>query len=119
MSKAFKDWSMEMIRQCIKDCVRPVPQRSNTYVKNNDPYGLCLNVYKSEKGHNAPLDYRTYLLSEMHNAAQRLLKILKDPIEFQRCVEIIEKTKTDHRAIKQYKNRGVENIDMFADDFEL
>lgn len=115
MSKAFKDWSMETIRQCIKECVRPGTQPNNVYVVNNDPYGLCLNRYKSEKGNTAPVEYRQYLLTEIHNTAQHSLRFLKDPDEVKRCQEIINKTESDNRALsRKYRKR----FDDIAIDFD-
>lgn len=119
MSQEFEIWCKDMIQQCIRECVRPSSQLNNKYVKDNDPYGLCLVRYKEKKGYPAPVEYRQYLLNEMHNEAERLLSknILMDPDQIKRCKEIIEKTVSDKRSQKK-SPKGVENIDIFADDWE-
>lgn len=116
MSQEFEIWCKDMIQQCIRECVRPSAQRSN-HVVMNDPYGLCLNRYKTEKGHPASADYRQYLLKEMHNEAERLLSknILKDPDEINRCREIINKTVSDNRSLKKKDRKRDNTIQIFDD----
>lgn len=117
MSQEFEKWCKDMIQQCIRECVRPSASRSNEYVEDNDPYGLCLKRYKEKKEYPAPVEYRQYLLREMHNAAERLLNknILKDPEEIRRCQEIIRKTESDNRALKKKDRKKNDTIQIFDD----
>lgn len=116
MSQEFEKWCKDMIQKCIRECVRPSSQKS-IHVMMNDPYGLCLNWYKTEKGHPASVEYRQYLLNEMHNEAERLLSknILKDPEEIKRCQEFIKKTVFDHRALKKKDCKRDNTVQIFED----
>lgn len=110
MSKANHLWLENLILSSLKECI--IHQHDTI-----DPYGMCLERFKAEKGYPPSHQNRERLLKEMHMKAESVLPKLKDPMQIDRCVKIIEKTKFDNRAGAQYGNmRMTEIVDMFDMD---
>lgn len=118
MSRKNEQWRKNLVRNCLKECVREPKVTDDMCIQANDPYGLCLTRFEKEKRYRCPIKTREQLLSELHKAAVELLPSLTDPSQQKRCREIIAKTEDDRRCIpkKRQKGRGVEQVDMFATD---
>ena len=119
MSRKFQEFMHSIVHDSLKEWIRPCLEKTNPFIRRNDPYGLCLEKYKSSRHQSPNSHYRTELLFKMNRMAKNTVPRLTDPEEIRRCKEIVEKTETDRRADKKVrKKKGPEIIDIFAGEHE-
>lgn len=110
MSRQAKEYRKNVVQACLKDCI---------HLGGNDPFGMCLRRFEDKK-YYPPTETREKILTDLHDSAVRLLPILTDPIQQERCQDIIRRIEADDRVEtrKQGRKLKVEQVDMFATDGE-